>query len=87
VGGDVTIIMQSHYEVSLDLLSSAALDSLLDAQVEVLLGADVSAYAFRRHGQSILTLLCPSGETLIKPKSHLDSSPTTPAVLCILRRH
>jgi hypothetical protein len=42
VGGDITIIVQGHHNVSLDLLPSATLDSLFNAQVEVLLNADVS---------------------------------------------
>jgi hypothetical protein len=42
VGGDIAIIMQGHHDVSLYLLPSATLDSLFDAQAEILVDADVS---------------------------------------------
>ena len=44
MGRDLTIIVQGHHNVGLDLLPSATLNSLLDAQTKVLLGADVNAY-------------------------------------------
>jgi hypothetical protein len=88
VGGDIAIIMQGHHDVSLYLLPSATLDSLFDAQAEILVDADVSLWlSFRRNGRSIRTLLLASGEALVEAGPHLVSSPRNPAVLCILRRH
>jgi hypothetical protein len=44
VGRDIAIIMQGHHNVSLDLLASTTLDSLFDAQAEVLVDVGVSVW-------------------------------------------